>query len=188
LTTGSFPHDNFSCVYWNFTIGFFPFHRGIMWSIKIQYTELKLLCGNDPVVKNSIYINGDLDLWPNDPKIYRVFPLPQGNHVQQDRFRMITLVLYIGSLPNLATWFPYGRGRTLFILGSLPLYDPVVKNYIYINGDLDLWPNDPKIYRVFPLPLGNHVAKFGKDSMDLYQTWPHDSPVEGEEPYLFWGH
>jgi hypothetical protein len=22
---------------------------------------------------------------------------------------------------------------------------------------------------------------------DLYQTWPHDSPVEGEEPYLFWG-
>ena len=22
----------------------------------------------------------------------------------------------------------------------------------------------------------------------LYQTWPHDSPVEGEEPYLFWGH
>jgi hypothetical protein len=34
-------------------------------------------------------------------------------------FHMITLVLYIGSLPNLATWFPCGRGRTLFILGSL---------------------------------------------------------------------
>jgi hypothetical protein len=33
--------------------------------------------------------------------------------------RTITLVLYIGSLPNLATWFPCGRGRTLFILGSL---------------------------------------------------------------------
>jgi hypothetical protein len=30
-----------------------------------------------------------------------------------------TLVLYIGSLLNLATWFPCGRGRTLFILGSL---------------------------------------------------------------------
>jgi len=29
-------------------IGFFPFHRGIMWPslVKIQYTELKLLCGN----------------------------------------------------------------------------------------------------------------------------------------------
>ena len=34
-------------------------------------------------------------------------------------FRTITLVLYIGSLPNLTTWFPCGRGRTLFILGSL---------------------------------------------------------------------
>jgi hypothetical protein len=29
--------------------------------VKIQYTELKLSCGNDPVVKNSIYRNGDLD-------------------------------------------------------------------------------------------------------------------------------
>ena len=34
-------------------------------------------------------------------------------------FCTITLGLYIGSLPNLATWFPCGRGRTLFILGSL---------------------------------------------------------------------
>jgi hypothetical protein len=44
-------------------IGFFPFHRGIMWSnlVKIQYAELKL-CGNDPVVKNYIYSNGDPDL------------------------------------------------------------------------------------------------------------------------------
>jgi hypothetical protein len=48
---------------------------------KIQYTELKLSCGNDPVVKISIYSNGDLDLWPNDPKINRVLPLPNGNHV-----------------------------------------------------------------------------------------------------------
>ena len=32
---------------------------------------------------------------------------------------MITLVLYIGSLPNLTTWFPCGRGRTLSILVSL---------------------------------------------------------------------
>jgi hypothetical protein len=64
-------------------IGFFPFHRAIVWSslIKIQYTELKLSCGNDPVVKNTIYSNGDLDLRPNDPKINRVLPLPQGNHV-----------------------------------------------------------------------------------------------------------
>jgi hypothetical protein len=30
--------------------------------VKIQYTELKLSCGNNPVVKNYIYSNGDLDL------------------------------------------------------------------------------------------------------------------------------
>ena len=41
------------------------------------------------------------------------------NFWQQDRFRTITLVLYIGSLTNLAIWFPCGRGRTLYILGSL---------------------------------------------------------------------
>ena len=54
-----------------------------MWPslVKIQYTELKLSCGNDPVVKNYIYSSGDLDLWPNDPKINRVLPLPQGNHL-----------------------------------------------------------------------------------------------------------
>ena len=64
-------------------IGFFPFYMGIMWPslVKIQYKELKLSCRNDPVVKNSIYSNGDLDLWPNNPKINRVLPLPQGNHV-----------------------------------------------------------------------------------------------------------
>jgi hypothetical protein len=35
-----------------------------MWPslVKIQYTELKLSCGNDPVVINSIYSNSDLDL------------------------------------------------------------------------------------------------------------------------------
>jgi hypothetical protein len=61
-------------------IGFFPFHRGIRWPslVKIQYTELMLSCGNDPVVKNYIYSNSDLDLWPNDPKINTVLPLPQG--------------------------------------------------------------------------------------------------------------
>jgi hypothetical protein len=42
--------------------------------------------------------------------------------------------MYIGSLPNLATWFPYGRGKTLFILGSLPLYRLI----IYIDGRI-LW-------------------------------------------------
>jgi hypothetical protein len=49
--------------------------------VKIQYTELKLSCGNDPVVNNYIYSNGYLDLSPNDPKINRVLPLSHGNHV-----------------------------------------------------------------------------------------------------------
>jgi hypothetical protein len=51
-----------------------------MWPslVKIQYTELKLSCGNDPADKNYIYSNSDLDFGPN---INRVLPLPQGNHV-----------------------------------------------------------------------------------------------------------
>jgi hypothetical protein len=48
---------------------------------KIRYTELKLSCRNNTFVKTSIYSNGDLDLWSNDPKINRVLPLPQGKHV-----------------------------------------------------------------------------------------------------------
>jgi hypothetical protein len=44
-------------------IEFFPFHGAIMWSrlVKIQYTELKLSFGNDPVVKT---------LWKGKNPIY----------------------------------------------------------------------------------------------------------------------
>ena len=117
-----------------------------MWSslVKIQYTELKLSCGNGPVVKISIYSNGDLDLWPNDPKIYMVLPLPQGNHVVK-----------FGKDPIY---------RTKVIMWKRPC----CKKYIYSNSDLDLWPNDPKINRVLPLPQGSHVAKFVKDP--IYKT------------------
>jgi hypothetical protein len=86
----------------------------------VQYTELKLSCRNDPVVKNSIYRNGDIDLWPNDPKINRVLPLPQGNHVA----KFVKDPIY----------------RTKVIMWKRP----VVNNSIYSNGELDLWPNDPK--------------------------------------------
>ena len=60
-----------------------------------------------------------------EPYIFWGHVKGQGHHYykynfwQQGRFHMITLVLYIGSLPNLTTWLPCGRGRTLFILGSL---------------------------------------------------------------------
>jgi hypothetical protein len=104
LATGSFPHDNFSSVYWIFN----------------------KLCHMIP-------------LWKGKNPIY--FGVKgQGHHYykynfwQQDRFRTITLVLYIGSLPSLATWFSCGRERTLFILGSFPLY----RFIIYIDRRI-LW-------------------------------------------------
>jgi hypothetical protein len=117
-----------------------------MWPslVKIQYTELKLWRGNDPVVKNSIYSNGDLDLWPNDPKINRGLPLSQPNHVA----KFVKDPIY----------------RTKVIVR----HDPVVKHSIYSNSDLDIWPNDPKINGFLPLPQGKHVAKFGKDP--IYRT------------------
>ena len=117
-----------------------------MWSglVKIQYTELKLSWGNDPVIKNSINSNSDLDLWPNDP-------------------------IWIG-------FFPFHRAIMWSSLVKIQYTelklscenDPVVKNYIYSNGDLDLWPNDPKINRALPLPQKNHVVKFVKDP--IYRT------------------
>ena len=126
-------------------IGLFSFHREIMWSSleKIQYTELKFSCGNDPVVKNSIYSKSDLDLWPNDHKI-GFFPF--------DRGIMWPSLLKIQHTELKLLW------------GN----DPVVQNYIYSNGDLDLSPNDPKIKRVLPLSQGNHEAKFCKDP--IYRT------------------
>ena len=102
---------------------------GIMWPrvIKIQYTELKLSCGNDPVVRNSIYSNGDLDLWPNDPKINRVLPLPQGNHVAKIQYTELKLC------------------------GN----DPVVRNSIYSNRGI-MWPSLVKIrYAELKILCGN---------------------------------
>ena len=50
--------------------------------------------------------------------------------------RTITLVLYIGSLPNLATWFPRGRERTLIIFGVIrsKVKVTVAINRIFDNG------------------------------------------------------
>jgi hypothetical protein len=117
-----------------------------MWPslLNIQYTELKLSCGNDPVVNNSIYSNGDLDLWPNDPKINRVFPFH-------------SVIMWPSMVKIQYTELKLSCGN-----------DPVVKYFIYSNGDIDLWPNDPKINRIFPLPQGNHGANFGKEP--IYRT------------------
>jgi hypothetical protein len=84
-----FPHNNFSSVYWIFT--------------KLDHM-IALWKGKNPIyfgVKGQGHCYYKYNFW------------------QQGCFRTITLVLYIGSLTNLATWFLCGRGRTLFILGSL---------------------------------------------------------------------
>ena len=90
-----------------------------MWPslLKIQYTctELKLSCGNDPVVKNYIHSNSDLDIWPNDPKINKILSLPQGNHGVK-----------FGKDPIPYTELKLSCGN-----------DPVVKNFIYRNGSGD---------------------------------------------------
>ena len=106
MTTGSFPHDKFSSVYWIFTkLG----HMIPLWKGKkpIYFGVIR------SKVKITITINIIVD-----------------NRIVSARL----LVLYIGSLPNLATLFPCGRRRTLFILGSLPLYRLI----IYIDGRI-LW-------------------------------------------------
>ena len=91
-----------------------------------------------------IYSNGDLDFWPNDPNINRVLPLPQG-------------IMWPSLVKIQYTELKLSCGN-----------DPVVKNYIYSNGDLDFWPNDPTINRFLSLPKWNHVAKFGK--YPIYRT------------------
>jgi len=134
--------------------------------VNIQFTELKLSGRNDPVVKNSIFSNGDLDLSPNDPKINRVLPLPQGNHVvkfgkdliHRTSYRAETIllskILFIVMVTlsfDLMTqkqigFFPFHRRimwQSLLKIQRTELKlscgnDPVVKNYIYSNCDLDL--------------------------------------------------
>ena len=132
MTTGSFPHDNFSSVYWIFTkldhILPNPIYFGVIRS-KVNVT---------------VTINIDIRSFPHDnfSSVYWIFnklghmiPLwkgknpiyfgvkGQGHHYykynfwQQDRFHKTTLVLYFGPLPNLPTWFPCGRGRTLLFWG-----------------------------------------------------------------------
>ena len=126
-------------------IGFFPFHRGIMWPslVKIQYTELKLSCGNDCVVKNYIYsVTLTFDLMT--PKYIGFFPFHRG-------------IMWPSLVKIQFTELTLSCGN-----------DPVVRNSIHSNGDLELWPSDPKINRFFPLPEGNHVAKFGQDP--IYRT------------------
>jgi hypothetical protein len=93
------------------------------------------------------------------------------NFWQQGRFCTITLVLYIGSLTNLATWFPCGRGRTLFILGSLPLYRLI----ICIDGCI-LWCThflftNVTVYFAYSWQNGNILLSLGRKSKTLLHLY-----------------
>ena len=152
MTTGSFPHDNFSSLYWIFNkLGhMIPMWKGknpIYFGVKGQghYKYNFWQQGRFHMITLVLYIGSlpNLTTWLPCGRgriLFILGSLGQGhcyykyNFWQQGRFHMITLVLYIGSLPSLATWFPYGRGRTLFILGSLPLYRLI----IYIDRRI-LW-------------------------------------------------
>jgi hypothetical protein len=79
-----------------------------------------------------------------DPKVNRILRLPQGKHVVK-----------------------FGKDQ-IYRTKVIVWKRPCCQNYIYSNDDLDLLPNDPKIYWVLPLPQGNHVAKFVKDP--IYRT------------------
>ena len=63
------------CSHLNFTWGIFQREQ------EMCASQNTLVYINYQTVKHSIYSNGDLDLWLNDPKINMVLPLPQGNHV-----------------------------------------------------------------------------------------------------------
>jgi hypothetical protein len=146
------PHNNFSSVYWIFTkLG----HMIPLWK------------GKNPIYFGVIRSKVKVTYY-------------KYNFWQQGCFCTITLILYIGYLPNLATWFPCGRGRTLFILGSLPIYRLI----IYIDGRI-LWCTHflltfliqeligarntrPAIIEGLGLWCLTHVAKFGK--YPIYRT------------------
>ena len=76
-----------------------------------------------------------------DPKINRVLPLPQGNHVA----KFVKDTIY----------------RTKVIVRKRPLSKILFIAMVTLTSD-------PKINKVLSLPRGNHVAKFGKDP--IYRT------------------
>jgi hypothetical protein len=95
-----------------------------MWPslVKIQYTELKLSCGNDPVVLDnfsSVY-------WIFN-KLCHMIPLWKGkNPIYFGVIRSkVKVTVFINRIFD--NGIVSARGN-----------DPVVKNYIYSNSDLDL--------------------------------------------------
>jgi hypothetical protein len=148
----------------------FTFHSGPMifgWVMALGLWNLAKYLG----VTNFFAMLGDIDLIfirsSRDGPYYVIgYGGRAGVHTG---FRTINLVLYIGSLPNLATWFPCGSGRTLFILGSLCQRSRSLLLYIEFltTGSFPL-DNFSSVYWIFtkldhiiPLWKGKNPIYFG---------------------------
>ena len=94
MTTGSFPHDNFSSVYWIFNkLG----HMIPLWK------------GKNPIYFGVIKVKGQGHCY------YKY------NFWQQGRFRTITLVLYIGSLTYFGHMIPLLKGKNPIYFGVITI-------------------------------------------------------------------
>jgi hypothetical protein len=83
-------------------------------AMPVKDQELKLLCGNDPVVKMIFIVTVTLTFELMTPTINRILTLPQS----KDRSSLVKIKY---------TKLKLSCGN-----------DPVVKNYIYSSGDLDI--------------------------------------------------
>jgi hypothetical protein len=139
-----------------------------MWPslVKIQYTELKLSCGNDPVVL----------WWTHFLFLYDML-FDQFLPLFYESCLLSFYILYKCIVFFFLSWVVKDR----ILITELKLScgnDPVVKNSIYSNGDLDLWPNDPKINRVLPLPQFDNLYRRAYFVMNTflvsvwYAIWP----------------
>jgi hypothetical protein len=150
------PHNKFNFLYRIIT--------------KLQYTELKLSCWNDLVVKNYIYSNGDLDLWLNDHNNFSFV------------YRIIT---------KLGHMIPLWKGKNPIYCGVITIipFDNLHRRvYFVMHTCLVVFANKDFCY--FWLTLSpncwkhNSAKSLNKLTVMLFVH----PPVEGEEPYLLWGH
>jgi hypothetical protein len=109
-----FLHNNFSSVYRIFTkLG----HMIPLWKRKNPiYFGVITIIPFDNLYRRAYFV---MHLWPNDPKINRDLPLPHGNHVVKFGKDPIYRTKVIMWKPPYCQKFDLGRGRTLFMFGSL---------------------------------------------------------------------
>ena len=84
---------------------------------------------------------------------------------------MITLVMYIGSFTKLGQLIAHWKG-------TIPFHYVVIKSNVKVTVTINIFYDNrvaSPYYLLFCI-------------LDLYQTLPHDFPLEVKEPYLIWGH